>query len=116
MLEQNTEKRIKGLGRLIGNTGISFAGIGRALGHPVTIFMPDWMSEERKNLIHSLGAEIILVSEEEGGFLAPHVELMGFSAFKRVCYTCCDPEECMESKNKDLESEIVLPLCPRREC
>ena len=23
-----------------GNTGISFAAIGRALGHPVTIFMP----------------------------------------------------------------------------
>ena len=30
-----------------GNTGISFAAIGRALGHPVTIFMPDWMSSER---------------------------------------------------------------------
>jgi cysteine synthase A len=33
-----------------GNTGISFAAVCRALGHPVTIFMPDWMSEERKNL------------------------------------------------------------------
>ena len=30
-----------------GNTGISFAALGRALGHPVTIFMPDWMSSER---------------------------------------------------------------------
>ena len=30
-----------------GNTGISLAAIGRALGHPVTIFMPDWMSRER---------------------------------------------------------------------
>ena len=29
-----------------GNTGIAFAAIGRALGHPVTISMPDWMSEE----------------------------------------------------------------------
>ncbi len=38
-----------------GNTGISFAAIGKALGHPVTIFMPDWMSDERKNLIKSLG-------------------------------------------------------------
>ena len=27
-----------------GNTGISFAAIGRALGHPVRIYMPDWMS------------------------------------------------------------------------
>ena len=52
-----------------GNTGISFAAIGRALGHPVHIFMPDWMSEERKNLIRSLGAKIRLVSREENGFL-----------------------------------------------
>jgi cysteine synthase A len=51
-----------------GNTGIAFAAVGRALGHPVTIFMPDWMSQERKDLIRSLGAEIRLVSREEGGF------------------------------------------------
>jgi len=52
-----------------GNTGISVAAIGRALGHPVTIFMPDWMSDERKNLIRSFSADIRLVSKEEGGFL-----------------------------------------------
>ncbi len=52
-----------------GNTGIAIAAIGRALGHPVTIFMPDWMSSERINLIKSLGATIVLVSKEEGGFL-----------------------------------------------
>jgi len=52
-----------------GNTGISFAAIGRALGHPVTILMPDWMSAERKQLIHSFGAEIIPVSHKQGGFL-----------------------------------------------
>ncbi len=52
-----------------GNTGISFSAIGRALGHPVTIFMPDWMSQERKDLIRSLGAHIRLVSKEEGGFV-----------------------------------------------
>jgi cysteine synthase A len=52
-----------------GNTGISFAAIGRALGHPVAIFMPDWMSDERKNLIRSFGAEVHLVSHEQGGFL-----------------------------------------------
>ena len=39
------------------------------MGHPVMIFMPDWMSEERKNLIGGLGAKIRLVSREEGGFL-----------------------------------------------
>ncbi|HJV89102.1 MAG TPA: PLP-dependent cysteine synthase family protein [Holophagaceae bacterium] len=52
-----------------GNTGIAFAALGRALGHPVTIFMPDWMSQERKDLIRSYGAEIRLVSAAEGGFL-----------------------------------------------
>ena len=51
-----------------GNTGIAFSAIGRALGHPVVIFMPDWLSAERINLIKSLGAKIILVSKEEGGF------------------------------------------------
>ena len=52
-----------------GNTGIAFSAIGRALGHPVVIFIPDWMSQERINLIRSLGAKIRLVSKEEGGFL-----------------------------------------------
>jgi cysteine synthase A len=52
-----------------GNTGISFAAIGRALGHPVTIFLPDWMSAERLALIRSFGATVRLVSEAEGGFL-----------------------------------------------
>ena len=51
-----------------GNTGISFAALGRALGHPVQIFMPDWMSQERVSLIRSLGAEVCPVSREEGGF------------------------------------------------
>jgi cysteine synthase A len=52
-----------------GNTGISFSAVGRALGHPVKIFMPNWMSKERIELIRSFGAEIRLVSPEEGGFL-----------------------------------------------
>ena len=52
-----------------GNTGISFAAVGRAFGHPVTIFMPDWMSRERRDLIASFGARIVPVSRQEGGFL-----------------------------------------------
>jgi len=51
-----------------GNTGIAFASIGKILGHPVTIIMPDWLSKERKDIIRSLGAEIQLVSREAGGF------------------------------------------------
>jgi cysteine synthase A len=52
-----------------GNTGISFAAIGKALGHQVVIFMPDWMSEERVALIKSLGAKIVRVRRDQGGFL-----------------------------------------------
>jgi len=52
-----------------GNTGIAFSALGAALGHPVVIFMPDWMSEERKAVIRSFGADIRLVSREAGGFL-----------------------------------------------
>jgi cysteine synthase A len=52
-----------------GNTGISLAGIGTAMGHPVIIYMPDWMSRERVQLIQSYGAEVIQVSSEQGGFV-----------------------------------------------
>ena len=52
-----------------GNTGISFSAIGRTLGHKVLIYMPDWMSKERINLIRSYGADIVLVSREQNGFL-----------------------------------------------
>ncbi len=52
-----------------GNTGISFAAIGKALGHPVMIFMPDWMSRERVDLINSFGANITPVTRDQGGFL-----------------------------------------------
>ena len=52
-----------------GNTGISFSAIGRALGHRVRIYMPDWMSHERVHLMHSLGAEVVPVSKAQGGFV-----------------------------------------------
>src|SRR5471030_2969839 len=42
-----------------GNTGIAFAAIGKALGHPVKIIMPDWLSKERVDIIKSMGAEVI---------------------------------------------------------
>ncbi|HEV2274508.1 MAG TPA: PLP-dependent cysteine synthase family protein [Acidobacteriaceae bacterium] len=52
-----------------GNTGIAFAAIGRAMGHPVVIYMPDWMSRERVQLIEGYGARVVPVSREDGGFL-----------------------------------------------
>ncbi len=52
-----------------GNTGIAFSAVGSYLGHKVIIYMPDWMSAERINLMKSFGAEVRLVSREQGGFL-----------------------------------------------
>lgn len=63
-----------------GNTGIAFAALGRALGHPVRIYMPDWMSKERVLLIRSLGAEIVPVSAAEGGFLGSIAKADAFAA------------------------------------
>ncbi len=47
-----------------GNTGIAFANYGRLAGHPVTIVMPEHMTEERKAIIRALGAELVLCSKE----------------------------------------------------
>lgn len=52
-----------------GNAGIAFCALGRALGHPVRIYMPDWMSAERIALMKSYGADVRLVSAEQGGFV-----------------------------------------------
>ena len=51
-----------------GNTGIAFAALGAYYKHPVTIFMPDWVSKERVKLLELYGANVILVSKQEGGF------------------------------------------------
>ncbi len=53
-----------------GNTGIAFAHFGRALGHPVTIVMPENMTQERKQALERLGADLILCSAEGSFALA----------------------------------------------
>ena len=51
-----------------GNTGIAFSAIGALYGHDVHIFMPDWVSIERRKIIEMFGAHVHLISKEEGGF------------------------------------------------
>ena len=51
-----------------GNTGISLSALGAYYKHPVYIFMPDWVSKERVELMKSYGANVILISKEAGGF------------------------------------------------
>jgi len=49
-----------------GNTGIGLALVGRLMGYRIRIVMPQGMSEERKKLIRGLGADLVLVPDEQG--------------------------------------------------
>ena len=51
-----------------GNTGISLAALGKYYHHPVYIFMPNWVSQERIQLMKSYGAQVTTFSHEQGGF------------------------------------------------
>lgn len=52
-----------------GNTGIALAALGNYYKKKVVIFMPDFVSEERKILLKSFGAKLHLISKKDGGFV-----------------------------------------------
>lgn len=49
-----------------GNTGIALAMVAAMRGYHMTLIMPDNMSHERLSTMRAFGAEIILVTQEEG--------------------------------------------------
>ena len=49
-----------------GNTGIALAMVSAVLGYRMTLIMPANQTEERKQTMRVYGAELILVSREEG--------------------------------------------------
>src|SRR5579862_2127975 len=49
-----------------GNTGIAYAMLGAALGFPVTLFVPENVSPERKRILQAYGANIIFTDPGEG--------------------------------------------------
>jgi S-sulfo-L-cysteine synthase (O-acetyl-L-serine-dependent) len=49
-----------------GNTGIALAMVAAIQGYRMTLIMPDNLSDERKRAMTAYGAELILVSENEG--------------------------------------------------
>ncbi len=62
-----------------------------------------------------LSTDLLGSEPVKDGFLSPEVQLEGFRGFKRVCHTCCDPLECVESLPEDfIAAEQALPPCPRR--
>ena len=77
-----------------GNAGIAIASLGRALGHKVRIYMPDWMSDERKSLLRSLGADLHLVSREEGGFLGAIAATESLAASRDDVFLPCQFANC----------------------
>jgi cysteine synthase B len=49
-----------------GNTGIAYAAIAQMLDIPVTLCLPENASQERKDILASLGARLVLTSRFEG--------------------------------------------------
>jgi len=49
-----------------GNTGIAYAWIGAARGYKVKLALPQNASEERKRILRSYGAELVMTSPLEG--------------------------------------------------
>lgn len=49
-----------------GNTGIAYAWIGRALGHPLTLCLPANANAERKRTLEAYGVDLVLTSPLEG--------------------------------------------------
>src|SRR6202008_2249073 len=89
-----------------GNTGISFAAIGRMLGHPVKIFMPDWMSQERVHLIRSYGAEVVSVSKGDGCFLGSIRMCEEFAASRNDVFL---PRQFSNPANSEAHEETTGP-------
>ena len=65
-----------------GNTGISFSALGTKLGHPVHIFMPDWVSSERIKLKGANGNQL-----EESKKINKSLSALG-----NVIYALTDPK------------------------
>ncbi len=70
-----------------GNTGIALAAMGNIFGNPVRIYMPDWVSKERVNIMKMYGAEVILVSKKDGGFKRAIEEAKEYAISNKAFYS-----------------------------
>jgi hypothetical protein len=45
-----------------------------------------------------LSTDLLMKETVKPDFIFPHIELPGYSAFTRICHTCCDFAACTERK------------------
>lgn len=103
MLEKAEEQGVLKAGMTIveptsGNTGIGLAFVGVRKGYRVIIVMPENMSDERKKIIQSLGAELVLTPPELsiGGSVAKAEELV------KEIGNCFLPQQFENPNNPDI--------------
>lgn len=70
-----------------GNTGIALAAVGQLFGNPVRIYMPDWVSKERSEILKNYGADVILISKQQGGFKKAIEEAIKYSKENNAFYS-----------------------------
>ena len=86
-----------------GNTGIGLAFVGVRKGYRVIIVMPENMSDERKKIIRSLGAELVLTPPKLsiGGSVAKAEELV------KELGNCYMPQQFENPNNPDIHYQTT---------
>lgn len=89
-----------------GNMGLSFCALGAFLGHPVKIFMPEFMSKERKDLIKLFGGELV--------FGKSFTELFERAAEYKKTHDCFTPLQFENKFNVQAHIDTTAPEIVRQ--
>jgi len=93
------------------SSGANFLGALKMLesydqGAVVVTVLPD---DNKKYL----STDLLREEPVRDGYLTPDVELLEFGVLKRVCRTCCDPEDCVAAPDRPPGADANLPpTCP----
>ncbi|MEN6538745.1 MAG: hypothetical protein ABFC67_03960, partial [Mizugakiibacter sp.] len=60
-----------------------------------------------------LSTDLMREEPVKPGFISPRVQLLAVRAMKRVCETCCKPEDCEDTLAPSCR-KAAAPQCPRR--
>jgi cysteine synthase A len=61
-----------------------------------------------------LSTDLLNPEPVKDDFLSSDVQLLRYRSFKRVCHTCCDPDECKKYMSFQNLEKMSLPQCPWR--